>query len=110
MDYFCELNIPVKIIYFGRELIQLLSQLSQVNIYRRKATFDVDCLWCERKSGILSSPSPEPCPPRPNPNPKPKEIKNPSPIGTGGDTKITWATTLPHPTTPPITFNHEGVL
>ena len=55
----------------------------------------------------LSSPSPKPCPPRPNPNPKPKEIKNSSPIGTGGDTLITWATTTP--STPPITFNHEGV-
>ena len=47
-------------------------------------------------AGILSSPSPKPCPPRPNPNPKPKEVKNPSPIGTGGDTIITEPTT--HPT------------
>ena len=54
---------------------------------------------------FLSSPSPKSSPPRPKTKPKP--VKNPSPIGTGGDTIITWATTQPpHPTT----FNHEGVL
>ena len=43
---------------------------------------------------------------RPKPNPKAVQNPNPSPIGTGADSIITWATT----TTPPITFNHEGVL
>ena len=40
----------------------------------------------------LSSPSPKSSPPRPNA--KPKEVQKPKrPFGTGGDTKITWATT-----------------
>ena len=47
----------------------------------------------------LSSPSPKPCPPRPNPNPKLKEAKNPKSNWDWVDTKITWATTKPHPPT-----------
>ena len=45
---------------------------------------------------LLSSLSPKSGPLRPNPKPKAVPNPNPSPIGTGGDTKITWAT---HPTT-----------
>ena len=47
----------------------------------------------------MSSPSPKSSILRPNPNAKPKAVKIKSPIGTGSDTKIPWAT-----------FNQEGVI
>ena len=39
--------------------------------------------------------------------PKPQTQK-PKTKGPWTDTKISWATTQPHPTIPPITFMHEG--
>ena len=72
----------------------------QVTRHYKSSTEDMECLNCQALV---------PIPVQPNPNPKPKAVQNQK-VQLGLGLTLESHGPPPPPTTPPITFNHEGVL